>query len=56
VPEAGTYHEVFNSDSRLFDGSNVANGQVVSESIPWMHQAHTINLTLPPLAGIILKI
>jgi 1,4-alpha-glucan branching enzyme len=56
VPEAGTYHEIFNSDSRLYDGSNVANGEVISEPIPWMHQAHSINLTLPPLAGIILKI
>ena len=56
VPEAGTYHEVFNSDSNLFDGGNVANGEVVSESIPWMNQLNSINLTLPPLAGIILKI
>jgi 1,4-alpha-glucan branching enzyme len=56
VPEAGTYHEIFNSDSCVYDGSNIANGEVVSEPIPWMHQAHSINLTLPPLAGIILKI
>ena len=56
VPEAGTYHEVFNSDSGLYDGSNVANGEVISEPIPWMNQAHSINLTLPPLAGIILKL
>jgi 1,4-alpha-glucan branching enzyme len=56
VPEAGTYYEIFNSDSSLYDGSNVANGEVVSEPIPWMHQANSINLTLPPLAGIILKI
>jgi len=56
VPEAGTYHEVFNSDSHLYDGSNVANGEVVSDPIPWMNQAHSINLTLPPLAGLILKI
>ena len=56
VPEAGTYHEVFNSDSGLYDGSNVANGLVISEPIPWMNQLNSINLTLPPLAGIILKI
>ena len=56
VPEAGTYHEVFNSDSGLYEGSNVGYGEVVSEPIPWMNQAHSINLTLPPLAGIILKI
>ena len=56
VPEAGTYQEIFNSDSRLYDGSNIANGEVVSEPIPWMNQLNSINLTLPPLAGIILKI
>ena len=56
VPEAGTYHEIFNSDSGLYDGSNVVNGEVVSESIPWMNQPNSINLTLPPLAGIVLKI
>ncbi len=56
VPEAGIYHEVFNSDSCLYDGSNVANGEVVSEPIPWMNQLNSINLTLPPLAGIILKL
>ena len=56
VPEAGTYHEVFNSDSRLYDGGNVVNGVVISEPIPWMNQLNSINLTLPPLAGIILKI
>ena len=56
VPEAGTYQEIFNSDSRLYDGSNIANGEVVSEPIPWMNQLNSVNLTLPPLAGIILKI
>ncbi len=56
VPEAGTYHEIFNSDSCLYDGSNVVNGEVVSEPIPWMNQPNSINLTLPPLAGIVLKI
>ena len=56
VPETGTYDEIFNSDSSMYDGSNVANGEVNSESIPWMNQAHSINLTLPPLSGIILKL
>jgi 1,4-alpha-glucan branching enzyme len=56
VPQAGTYHELFNSDSRMYDGSNVANGEVTSEPIPWMNQLNSISLTLPPLAGIILKI
>jgi 1,4-alpha-glucan branching enzyme len=40
----------------LYDGGGVANGEVVSEPIPWMNQLNSINLTLPPLAGIILKL
>ena len=56
VPEAGTYRELFNSDSVLYDGSNVANSEVTSEAIPWMNLPNSINLTLPPLAGVILKI
>jgi 1,4-alpha-glucan branching enzyme len=56
VPEAGVYHEIFNSDLSQYAGSNVVNGEVVSEPIPWMNLPHSINLTLPPLGGIILKL
>jgi 1,4-alpha-glucan branching enzyme len=56
VPTAGTYQEIFNSDSGLYDGSNVGNGNVSSEPIPWMNLPHSVNLTLPPLGGMILKV
>jgi 1,4-alpha-glucan branching enzyme len=57
VPLAGSYRELFNSDSAYYGGSNVGNGQpVASQSLPWMGQSHSIALTLPPLGGIILKI
>jgi len=56
VPKAGTYSEIFNSDSSYYDGSNTGNGFAVSEPRPWMNHPHSINLTLPPLAGILLKI
>jgi 1,4-alpha-glucan branching enzyme len=55
VPQAGTYSEIFNSDSTYYDGSNVGNGQVTSEPVAWMNQPHSISLTLPPLGAIILK-
>ncbi len=55
VPHEGTYHEIFNSDSQYYDGSNVGNGHVLSEPQPWMNQNHSITVNLPPLAGIILK-
>jgi len=55
VPNPGTYYEIFNSDSHFYDGSNLGNGQVSSQAQPWMNQEHSILVTLPPLAGIILK-
>ncbi|ATG89063.1 1,4-alpha-glucan branching protein GlgB [Methylomonas koyamae] len=55
VPNPGTYYEIFNSDSQYYDGSNLGNGAVLSEPQPWMGQQHSIAITLPPLAGIILK-
>jgi 1,4-alpha-glucan branching enzyme len=55
VPQAGTFTEIFNSDSTYYDGGNVGNGQVTSEPIAWMNQPHSISLTLPPLGAIILK-
>jgi 1,4-alpha-glucan branching enzyme len=56
VPEACIYREVFNSDSRYYGGSDLGNGarQPVAEPIPWMGRPHSIELTLPPLAGLVL--
>ena len=55
VPKSGIYYEIFNSDSHFYDGSNLGNGQVISDPQPWMGMEHSVILTLPPLAGIILK-
>ena len=55
VPEAGEYEEIFNSDSTYYGGSNVGNPPLRSEPRPWMGRPHSIELTLPPLAGIVLK-
>lgn len=55
VPKAGTYTEILNSDSKYYDGSNIGNGTVLSEPVPWMNQPHSICLSLPPLGAVILK-
>ena len=56
VPEPGAYHEVLNSDSAYYGGSNLGNGAgIEAEDIPWMGYAHSVRLTLPPLAGVILE-
>jgi 1,4-alpha-glucan branching enzyme len=50
VPEEGFYEEVLNSDSDLFGGSNVTNGNgVPSSPIPRHGRQHSITITLPPL-------
>ena len=54
IPEPGTYREVFNSDSVHYGGSNVGNSTVEADPKPWMGRSYSINLTLPPLAGIVL--
>ncbi len=56
VPEQGSYTEIFNSDSSYYYGSNIGNGQALSEPVPWMNHNHSITVTLPPLAGIIFKL
>jgi 1,4-alpha-glucan branching enzyme len=55
VPEAGCYQELFNSDSAHYGGSNLGNGgQLISKPQPADGQPHSIELTLPPLGGLIL--
>jgi 1,4-alpha-glucan branching enzyme len=55
VSEPGIYSEIFNSDSAYYAGSNSGSLPVNSENIPWMHQEHSINLTIPPLGATILQ-
>ena len=56
VPTAGDYVEVINSDSEYYAGSNMGNqGSIGAEPIPWMNRSHSLLITLPPLAGIVLK-
>ncbi|MCK5718652.1 MAG: 1,4-alpha-glucan branching protein GlgB [Thiomargarita sp.] len=57
VTRDGIYKEVLNSDAECYNGSNVGNGAAVlqTEDKPWMDRAYSMLITLPPLAGIILK-
>ncbi|MBV9691211.1 MAG: 1,4-alpha-glucan branching protein GlgB [Ktedonobacteraceae bacterium] len=56
VPHAGEYYEILNSDDQRYGGSGVVNTQPMwSEPIPWQSCPHSIVLTLPPLATLILK-
>jgi 1,4-alpha-glucan branching enzyme len=56
VPEAGAYEEILNSDSEFYGGSGVGNmGRVHSESVPHHKRDHSLLLTVPPLAILVLK-
>ncbi|MFN2489572.1 MAG: 1,4-alpha-glucan branching protein GlgB [Actinomycetota bacterium] len=51
LPQAGAYHEVLNTDSATYGGSNVGNlGTVTAEDVPWHGLDHSAEITLPPLA------
>ena len=57
VYEAGNYQEIFNSDDKNYWGSGVKNeGFMKAEDIGWNDKPRSINVTLPPLATIVIKL
>ncbi len=57
VPAAGTYREILNTDASEFGGSNVLNeNELIADAVPHHGLKHSLQLTLPPLAAVILKI
>ncbi|HEX9181356.1 MAG TPA: 1,4-alpha-glucan branching enzyme, partial [Burkholderiales bacterium] len=55
VPRAGRYREAFNSDSAYYGGSNLGNGGgLETGGRSWMGLPDSIEVTLPPLACIVL--
>jgi 1,4-alpha-glucan branching enzyme len=56
VPAAGWYSELLNSDAEAYGGGNIGNsGGVPSEPAASHGFDHSISLTLPPLACLLLK-
>jgi len=56
VPQGGIYDEVFNSDSDWYGGSNFGNaGSLQAVPHPHNNRPHSLILSLPPLATIVLK-
>jgi 1,4-alpha-glucan branching enzyme len=51
VPQAGEYHEIFNTDAAIYGGANEGNlGRVATRPIPMHGRADTLEITLPPLS------
>jgi 1,4-alpha-glucan branching enzyme len=56
VPAAGAYREILNTDDAAYGGGGVVNeGRFVSEPVAATGRAHSLLLTLPPLATIVLR-
>ena len=57
VPREGDWVEVFNSDAAEFGGSGKVNGDRVLSSEPygWNGRENSIELTVPPLGGVVLE-
>ncbi len=56
VPLPGIYHERLNTDAEIYGGSNVGNGgELRSEPISWHGRPHSLLLTLPPMATLIIE-
>ncbi len=55
VPQAGQYRALLNSDSEFYGGANL--GDLTLEARPGHQhrQSHYVEVTLPPLGGIVLK-
>jgi 1,4-alpha-glucan branching enzyme len=55
VPRPGHYREIVNTDSAWYGGSDMGNaGGVESVAAPCHGRAHSLTLTLPPLACVML--
>lgn len=56
VPEAGRYREILNSDSAYYGGSNLGNAGGLEASVgEWMNRPANLEITLPPLAAVVLQ-
>ncbi len=56
VPRGGWWHEVLNTDSASYGGSDMGNGGgVLSSTVPSHGEAQSLELVLPPLATILLR-
>ncbi len=57
VPIDGWYQEIMNSDSIYYGGSNMGNADAVrAEPLSWMGRPYSIEITLPPLAGMVFRV
>ena len=50
------FAELLNSDSGIYGGQNIGNaGGLPSEDFPWQGRPYSLQVTVPPLAMLVLK-
>ncbi|KZD12749.1 1,4-alpha-glucan branching protein GlgB [Oceanibaculum pacificum] len=54
LPQGGRWVERLNTDDGVYGGSGVGNGALTAEPTPWHGRPHSVALTLPPLATLVL--
>ena len=56
VPEAGEYHEIFNSDMKEFGGYGDCNPWTLhTYDTPGEKLPHAVNVTLPPMSAVFFR-
>ena len=57
VPANGFYREMLNSDSQIYGGGNIGNqGGRQSTAIAWQNSQYSVDVNVPPLGIVILKL
>ncbi|MCK5813106.1 MAG: alpha amylase C-terminal domain-containing protein, partial [Cocleimonas sp.] len=57
VPASRNYQEILNTDSEYYAGSNCGNSnQIITEGTAWSGFDYSINIILPPLGALFLKV
>ena len=57
VPASNNYQEILNTDSEYYAGSNCGNSnQIITEGTAWSGFDYSINIILPPLGALFLKV
>jgi 1,4-alpha-glucan branching enzyme len=55
VPEQGLFTEIMNTDSKIYAGSGISNTELATRDEPSHGRPHSIKVTIPPLATLILQ-
>ena len=55
VPEQGLFTEIMNTDSKMYAGSGVSNGELKTSDESSHGRNHSLRVTIPPLATLILQ-